>query len=466
MNRFAFLFLLVLACRAATAASTESLTRRGIKVDSSGKIVQPPEEPLSVRAISAKLPPQPYPKATMDGFYEEIPKNLEQAVRYIAQENYTSAAILLVPELAAAKDPRERARVLMWLGIMTGQHCLDNPTAGPVTGTSATLYLLQAAKIDPKVLEASDATRILAEMAAHGWGVNTPLTPTVVEEAEKRAETSQRALDYFYAGLMSRREAIKQWLYGDTSKLDKRAYKMLSRAVEIEPTRYEFWVQYLTAMMPVGLHEHMTSESARMYEYFRPLRNPLIADPGPGALHLRTRQGYTMADDDKLLNDLIKERPREPFAHFQLALWAIETTPTLAVQGFEKFIADVENGRIEMLPREAGFYPSAVYKLAFLYEEAKGTTESLRLYEKVKSISPSYAEVNGNLATIYARMSEDATTPTKIALLEKALELAKEQEKYNYRGKAASKAIDMRRKVQLTLRKLRQPGAANPAPRK
>lgn len=185
-----------------------------------------------------------------------------------------------------------------------------------------------------------------------------------------------------------------------------------------------------------------------MYPYFKSLRHPLLVDQGPASLYIKYREGWTMAEEDAFLEQVGAERPDDPFPPFQLAIWAIETTPSLALERLEKFVADLETGKYRLEPREEGYRPSAYYKLAFLYEDLKGTTEALAMYQRVKEIAPTYAELNGNIAGLYAKLAEEETTgPRKIELMELAVKHAREQAKYDYRGRAKEKATLLRRKL-------------------
>lgn len=442
---FAAVLLICAAPRVVNGATTESLARQGMPLREQ-PVGRGWHEDQPVTKSLAKLLPSA-PAELPSGFYTEIPVPLEPAVRAVLREDYGLAEALLARELEKAQSDRERARVFMWLGLAAGQRTLDSPREGSDTGSSATLYLMKAIRLDPRVFEAPDVARTLADMAAMNCGVRDfPEAPTVLEEAVEKAEGSKKPLDYFYAGIMARRSSMIAWLYTDTEQLDRLAYRMLSRAVEGEPTRYEFWTQYLPAMAPVQLHAHMTSESVGMYQHFKSLRHPLLVDQGPAALHLRTRQGYSMEEEDRMLEELAQQRPDEPFPPYQLALWAIETTPSLAIERFEKFIARLNAGQIRLEPREEGYHPSSLYKLAFLFEDNKGTTAALEMYEWVKEISPGYAETNGNIAGIYARMAADETTgPLKLRLMERSVEYAEAQAKFDYRGKARGKAQQLRR---------------------
>lgn len=442
----ALLLALVVLPAWACAATSESLTRQGVDVREHSTLPWYEDQPVT-RPLARLLPPG---KATApSGFYAEIPPNLEPAVRRILSEDYAAADALLAAELEKAQTDREKARILMWLGLAAGQKTLDTPSEGHESGTSASMYLLRASRLDPRVLDAPDVIRTLAEMAALNCGIRDfPEAPTVLEAAVEKAEASKKPRDYFYAGMFAKRTAILLWAYGDTTQYDRRANRMLAEAIKGDPTNYEYWTQYLPSLAPIYEHEHKTTETIDMYPYFSSLRHPLLVDQGPASLMVKYREGWTMEEEDAFLEQAGRERPDDPFPPFQLAIWAIETTPSLAVERLEQFIADVESGKIRLEPREEGYRPSAYYKLAFLYEEEKGTTYAISMYEKVKEMAPTYAEVNGNLAGLYAKLAEQETTgPRKLELMEKAIELAREQAKYDYRGKAKEKANLLRRRL-------------------
>ncbi len=426
------------------AATTESLAQMGVEIREHAAGMWYEDEPATV-SLSKLLPPG---NATPpSGFYTELPPNLEAAVRRIMSEDYDAAEVLLTAELEKAQTDREKARVLMWLGLAAGQKTLDTPQEGHESGSKSTLYLAKAVRLDRRVLEAPDVVRTLAEMAALNCGLRDfPEAPTVLEQAVEKAEASRKPLDYYYAGMMARRTANLLWKHIDTEQYDRRAYRMIAEALKGDPTRYEFWTQYLPALAPIYEHEHKTSETVAMYPYFKTLRHPLLVDQGPASLFIKYREGWTMAEEDAFLAELSAERPDDPFPPFQLAVWAIETTPALAVERLEKYVAEVEAGKYRIEPREEGYRASAYYKLAFLYEDLRSTTESLAMYERVKELAPNYAELNGNMANLYAKLADEETTsPRKIELMELAIEHAREQAKYDYRGRAKEKATLLRR---------------------
>lgn len=415
------------------------------------------DDPVVTRTLSDLLSSAPVSVSALPGFYEEIPPNLDGAVRFIGEENYSSATQALLAELPKTEGQREKARVTMWLGICRATEALDYPYGAWAIGTSASTYLRKAIEMDPKVFEASDVARLLAEMIANGWSNKGEAPDVGMTEAERIAQNSKRGVDAFFAGVMFKREAARVWFYGDTTPYDKKAFKWYSEAVAREPEKYEFWASYLPSCMPLGLHSHMSSETEKMWRHFAKLRNPMLGDQGPASLYLRTRQGYTMADDDKLLTDLEKQRPEEPFATFQYALWAIETTPTMAVERFEDFLKKVDKGDIKLQPREAGYRPSALYKLAFLYQDMKSPLVAYETYRKIREQYPNYAETNGNIAVLCGLLAEGETTgPKKLAYLEEGVAAAKTQEKFDYRGKASRKAMEVRRKLMQNVRKVRE----------
>ena len=189
-----------------------------------------------------------------------------------------------------------------------------------------------------------------------------------------------------------------------------------------------------------------------MYAYFRGLRRPVFSDLGPAALFLRSQSGRTVQDDELFLNKLIAERPDDPFPHFELARMAIETTPALAVSRFEEFLDRIDSGRIRLQPLESGYRVSAMYKLAFLYQRERGIPEALDMYRRIVAISPRYAEANSNIAALCGQVAESMTTgPERIRILEDGIAAAREQERYNYLGRARANASDLRGRLRLLL---------------
>jgi hypothetical protein len=451
LESFMRFLVTVLLCAIAASAIAQPVTT-GTAADASTSAM-----------LSTLLKKLPKPDAKPDNPYAEIPAAIEPAVRALGEERYSSATELLERELKKSSAGPERTKVLMWLGLVHGTHALDYPKQRQDAGTSAAEYLRQAIQIDPLVRQAPDVVRVLAEMMAYGWSGSESDPNSDREAAEKEAEASRNALDFYAAGMMFRRESQRQWAFGDTTELDRRAFSLLAKAVAIEPERYELWAGYLPAMMPVGMHDAMNVESYAMYDHFKALRAPTIGDQGPAALHVRTRTGQTMQDDDDFMADIIKARPDDPYPYFQLALWAIETTPALAVSRFDEFLEKIDKGTIKLLPREQGYKVSALYKLAFLKHSELGAKEGLVRYEKVRAISSTYAEVNGNLAVIHAVLSDEATEKAeKIQLMEKALEYAKVQEALDYRGLTLKKASELRRKMEVALTQMNDSSTSAP----
>jgi tetratricopeptide (TPR) repeat protein len=205
----------------------------------------------------------------------------------------------------------------------------------------------------------------------------------------------------------------------------------------------------------VGLHDLATTEAYKMYDYFKPLRTPLISDQGPASLLLQIASYRTMQMDEEFLDQVQKQFPDSPFPMFEHGMRAIETTATDALKIFPEFIQRIADGRIKLQPREAGYLPSAYYKLAFLQQQLGNPADALKTYLKLKEISPTYAELNANLAVCNAQLSEQETTgPRKLELLQTAGKYAAEQEKYDYRGRATLKASELRQKIRNTARKV------------
>ena len=110
------------------------------------------------------------------------------------------------------------------------------------------------------------------------------------------------------------------------------------------------------------------------------------------------------------------------------------------------FVQRIDKGEIELLPKEQGYRISALYKQAFALMQAEKYDEALAVYDKVKAINPRYAEVDLNIATIYARKAELETNVTKkIELFEKAAAAAIVQKKTDYMGRTSGKADDLRK---------------------
>lgn len=448
------LFLVLALPAPGPAATTASL--RGMAPQ--GQPSPEPTDSYTTRTLADFLPTTTTAGEEVPGFFNEVPPHLDPAVRYVAEENYTSAAAHLLQELEKHTDERERARIHLWLGLTYGSQAIDYPDYGWVAGTSATENLRKAFEMAPESFEASDAARIMAEMVSHGWARQDPKVALL--EAEKKAEQTRRSVDYYYAGVIARRQAQIAWAYSDTSALDRQVLSLMAKATALDPLRYENWAGYLRALMPVGLHDLAVQESPRMFAYFKPLRTPLLYDPGPAATMLSVGAGFDMESEQQFLKDLVKERPDDPYPRYQLALTAIETSPNLAIERFEDFLARVEDGTVKFKPREQGLKVSAMYKLAFLSVELKTLEDALAMYRKVKEISPTYAEVNNNIAAVLCSILDRSTTGSlsasdRIRMLEEALEHVKLQQGYNYRGRIATKTEMMRQRIEGMLRELK-----------
>lgn len=390
----------------------------------------------------------------IDSPYAEVPEELDQAVRFLAMDNFTSAAAELLPIYEKYSEGPDRARVAMWLGLTYGIQAMNYPSTGWETGTSATTYLKEAMRIDPKVIEAPDAARVMAEMVAHGWANEDPAT--ALQRAEHRAEETRRPIEFYFAGVISRRLSARAWGYSDTSEQDQRTLGLFAKSIARDPSRYESWSAYLPALMPAGMHDLATTEAEVMYTHFKNLRTPLLADQGPAVLKISTSSYRTMEGDMALLDEVAEQWPDAPMPPFEVAMRAIETTVPMALELFPKLIEKLENGELKPLPREAGYHVSALYKYAFLLQTVDRLDDSIEVYKQVRELSPGYAEVNLNLAILHALKSEQETTgPVKLALLQEALKFTEEQEKLDYRGQAALKADEMRRRLRSVIYRLR-----------
>jgi tetratricopeptide (TPR) repeat protein len=217
--------------------------------------------------------------------------------------------------------------------------------------------------------------------------------------------------------------------------------------------------------MPVGMHDLATTESYKMYDHFKSLRTPTLGDQGPAFMLLQVASYRTMQQDADFLAALEKQTPDAPFPVFERAMREIETTPTDALKSFPEFIQRVKTGSIKLLPREAGYLPSAHYKLGFLQQQMGQIEEARDSFLRAKEISPTYAELNGNLAIVHAQLAEKETTgPRKLELFRKAVSYAAQQEKDDYRGKATLKASELRRKLNQAVRELQRSDEVTSAP--
>lgn len=391
----------------------------------------------------------------VDSPYAEVPASLDKAVRLVAMDNFSSATIELLGRLEAAADDQEKTFAHMWLGLNYGTQAMNFPSTGWKNGTSATAHLREAIKLDPQVFLAPDVARILAEMVAHGWGNEDPAT--ALQRAEQKAEETRRAIDFYFAGVVSRRLAARAWGYSDTTEQDQKTLSLFAKSVAREPARYETWSAYLPAMLPAGMHDLATTEALAMYDHFQNLRTPLLAEQGPAVLQLSVSSFRTIESDHKLLASLAGKWPDAPTPPFEIAMRAIETSPTEAIEIFPKLIQRFESGNLKPMPREAGYYPSALYKHGFLLQSVGRLDESIEIYKKVRELSPEYAEVNLNLAILYAMKADsEATGPQKIQYLEQAMPYVEAQENLDYRGRAALKAGEMRQRMRSVLYRLKE----------
>lgn len=437
-----------------------AITRPGVAQEAAPAPAGAPALPAAAGAgtgggLAEFLDKEPKPAGPeADAPYAAIPPEYDHAVRLIAMDNFTSAAAELMPLYEKAKPGEDKARAAMWLGIAHGLYATTYPNTGWEAGTSASAYLREAMHTDPKVIEAPDACRVMAEMVAMGWGNEDPAT--ALNRAEAKAEETRRPLDFYFAGVISRRLSQRAWGYSDTTEQDKKTLALFAKAVARDPNRYESWSAYLPALMPAGMHDLATSESAKMYEHFKNLRTPLLADQGPAVLMLNCSSNRTMKGDYDFLTELGQQCPECPMPRFEIGMRAIESTVTMAMEMFPKMISDFESGKLKPTAREAGYYVSSLYKYAFLLQTKNQLDESLIWYKKVKELSPGYAEVNLNMGILLALKSDAETTgPKKLALLEESLKYVQEQEKYDFRGKSALKANEMRQQLRNVIYRLK-----------
>jgi tetratricopeptide (TPR) repeat protein len=387
--------------------------------------------------------------------YAAVPPELDGAVRMTAMDNFSSATAELQKLLPAAADNAAKVRINIWLGLAYGSQAISYPSTGWQNGTSATAHLKKAIELDPQAILAPDVARILAEMVAHGWASEDPAT--ALQRAEQKAEETRRAIDFYFAGVISRRLSARAWGYSDTTEQDQKTLALFAKSIAREPARYETWSAYLPALLPAGMHDLATTEGQAMFSHFSNLRTPLLNDQGPAALMLSVSSYRTTEQDRKVLDEVARKWPDAPMPPFEIAMRAIETSPSLAMELFPKLIQRFESGDIKPLPREAGYYPSTLYKYAFLLQSVGQVDKSIEYYKKVREISPGYAELNLNIAILLAQQSDKETTgPKKLELLERALPYAEAQEKLDYRGKAALKAGEIRQRLRSVIYRVKQ----------
>lgn len=439
LRQFAVCAAFVLGAMSSFSATTGSLT----KAAPPAMTPEPtPEKLAPMPMLSDLLTSKALASFSGDAFFEEIPANLERAVSFVSDENFTSATEALETLLAAEKGTRERARIRMWLFLARGIDALTYANRSHDSAAAAFKALEEAKACDPGVMNAPDVVRVFGEMTALGWNPEFRDQPDqALKRHEEEAERSRRAIDFYKAGCIQRKMSERSWSYSDTTPQDQRAVQLFARAVACNPEVYECWTAYLPSLAPVGLHDLMSSESTRMEAHFRKLRCPLVMDQGPVALHFKYRTSPSMQADEDYLAGVIRETPDDPYPYYQLALFAIETTPSLAVKRFEEFLANVESGKIRLRPREHGYLPSAHYKLAFLSERERGAAEALRGFEKVTSISPHYAQANGNIAQLCMQLAageKDAAVRNR--WIERGVRAANAQMQFDYRGQAAQQA--------------------------
>lgn len=429
----------------------------------SGSLALPPgatPPPRSVQELSHTLGdflgPRPYPSSKLTGFYEEIPANLEPAVRFLAEDNFSSSTALLEKELDKTTDKRERARIMMWLGLAAGNDALNYDVKGGWYGiaTTATMRLRDAIKLDPEVFKASEVARVLGEIMGAGWGDRPP--DAEIEEHSKLGEKNRSFIDFFYAGIINQRLASRSWGMSDTAAADQASLGYFAKAVAINPNRYESWTMYFPALARLQMFDVITTDAEKMYNHFKALRAPLLSDQGPVAIYLKSRFDWTQAQAEQFIQKLAADHPEDPLAWFELARVAAPTSPSLGIERFKEFIAKVDSGAIKLEPREQGYRISALYKLGFLCMELNRPDEALKYFHAVKQINPRYAEVDLNIASAYGVMADrETTSPAKVQLLEKAMSAAGDQKKYDYAGKALTKADEARKKLNRTLRAVR-----------
>lgn len=416
--------------------------------------IEPP--PVLEKTLGDFLPAEPLKESKPAGFYAEIPPNLEPAVRLASEDNYASSTVAFSSELAKATNPKDRARILMWLGVTQAHEAMDYQAAAGWYGvaTTSSKHLREAIKLDPEVFKAPDVARALGQLVGSGWAQESP--EAELEKMIKQAERTKSGIDFFYAGVLNQRVAQRNWGYVDTKAEDEKSLGLFAKAVRLDPTRYEMWPSYMESAARLQMLDLVTSDGEKMYRYFKNLRAPLFGDQGPLALYFKSRVFWTLEEAVSFLEQQKKERPDDPYPAYQLAQIAMGTTPTLAITLFEQFVQDVKSQKIKLQPREQGYGISALYRLGMGYLDQGELPKALAALERVKQINPRYAEADLYMARVYGTMADTETTgPKKLELLEKAILSARLQTGSDYRNRAAMQADEARKSYSSLARRVR-----------
>lgn len=381
------------------------------------------------------------------GFYTDFsPAKLELSIRQISCDNYSQAIESLDNLVSNESTGPLYAKAHYWLGIAHGLMALDYPEQGNSHGSRAIQHFEKSIAVDSTYKNAPEMWRIRGELAGLGYTHDNP--SELLEKVEESANQSRNAVDFYYAGVVSRTLAKRAWAHTDTTEMDKRTLSLFSKSLARNPLRYETWAAYLPALFPVGMHDLASVEAEKMYNFFQNLETPLLSDRGPALLYINHSSKRSVESNAEMLDNLRKRFPHFPMPDFEAAMLAIETSASMAPQYFEKFLKDVDNGILKLAPYEAGLYPSAYYKLGFLYEQSSNLQKAMECYDKLAEISPNYSELNLNRGILFKKMAEtEKDLERKKELYAKARESLNAQRKFNYKGKSLKRLEEIEKEL-------------------
>ena len=139
----------------------------------------------------------------------------------------------------------------------------------------------------------------------------------------------------------------------------------------------------------------------------------------------------------------IEKFPDDPLLYYEYVRFAPPSNDvsSIIIPFLEKFLERHEEGKFTYLTLSRSRIPlSMMYKLGTFYALDGRLEDSIAVYEKIREISPHYAEVHYNIAVVLEKIAgKEEDKDKKRILLERALEQMHLQKKYLFQSRGKDK---------------------------